>query len=294
MLTASNITVLRRIFSSTVFRELATFGRSASFAELAWEASLSRALNINLSLFEVFDAVFKQINKEGCRDEYVFKSAIIQKILLGRHSLNTTTMLSEKRIGARRADLILVNGSMSAFEVKSDRDSIDRLPEQLYEYMQAIPRVNVVTSEKHIKAVTEIVPAGVGIILLTRDFHLREIRPAKHVTKNIRPAAILDLLRIDEAGEVLKALSIPYPEVPNTEIRNTLQDLFTLIPINELLAEARKAIKRNRSQARLSVFLDSLPSSLKTLGLSVKLRKEHQRTLQDTLNLSFGEALNWR
>lgn len=47
-------------------------------------------------------------------------NVIANKILLGKHSLNTSHMLSEFRVGYNKADVVIINGTSSVYEIKSE------------------------------------------------------------------------------------------------------------------------------------------------------------------------------
>lgn len=64
---------------------------------------------------------------------------------------------------ARRADVVLVNGQLSAFEIKGERDKLDRLPGQIETYMQHFERVTVVCAPRHTAAVLRIASEAVGV-----------------------------------------------------------------------------------------------------------------------------------
>jgi len=85
----------------------------------------------------LFERAFSLLEREGYRHEYVYKAALTQKIFLGRHSLQTASMLSEFRVGQCKADLVILNGTSTVYEVKSERDSLDRLERQVAAWTRA-------------------------------------------------------------------------------------------------------------------------------------------------------------
>ena len=105
-----------RIFSSNYLIRLA----SGDFSLLNHVAR--DLLNIepaNLSVVDVFEQTYKQLSK--CyRHEYYFKNTIANKRLLGSHSLNTATMLSEFRVGRNIADCVILNGQSTCYEIKTE------------------------------------------------------------------------------------------------------------------------------------------------------------------------------
>lgn len=105
---------------------------------------------------------------------------------------------------ARRADLVMANGKLSAFEIKSDRDTLDRLDGQLETYMRLFEQVTVVCAERHQAGVEERVPDGVGVWVLALDGHISVLRKAK-THKQVSHQSWLSFLPVDELRGLLAA-----------------------------------------------------------------------------------------
>lgn len=86
------------------------------------------------------------------------------KALAKQHPSNTE-FLAELPIAnfSRRIDLVMANGSLSGFEIKSEQDSLKRLGGQLETYMQYFENVTVVCATKHLQGVMNIASKNVGI-----------------------------------------------------------------------------------------------------------------------------------
>src|SRR5882724_11744936 len=98
-LNASQQAAIARLFSPTVIRDLACKGRSPLLARL-----ISELTNVGLAghgdtLARLFDAGFSALQATNYRTEYIYKAAIAHRILLGIHSLQTSVMLTEFRVG---------------------------------------------------------------------------------------------------------------------------------------------------------------------------------------------------
>ncbi|MDC5230955.1 sce7726 family protein, partial [Acinetobacter baumannii] len=61
------------------------------------------------------------------------------KHLSTKHDLKTTAFISELFINnfTCRADLVMANGQLSVFEIKSKFDTLDRLPTQIKNYVSS-------------------------------------------------------------------------------------------------------------------------------------------------------------
>lgn len=71
----------------------------------------------------------------------------------------------------RRADLVVANGKLHAFEIKSDADSLVRLEGQIDTYISFFDKVTVVCSAKFTMKALEILPAEVEIVELSNKSH---------------------------------------------------------------------------------------------------------------------------
>src|SRR4029453_5364083 len=100
----------------------------------------------------VFDAAFAVLKKGGLRDEYIYKAALTHRVLLGKHSLKTASMLTEFRAGDCKADISILNGTTTVFEIKSERDSLTRLARQIENYKRVFASVFVIGGENYVGA----------------------------------------------------------------------------------------------------------------------------------------------
>src|ERR1035441_10347577 len=79
-----------------------------------------------------------------------------------------TEVIDELTIGGgrNRIDLALVNGVLHGFELKSDFDSLCRLPEQVQAYGMVCDRVTLVVGERHAEHAVQLVPDWWGVLLV--------------------------------------------------------------------------------------------------------------------------------
>ena len=97
---------------------------------------------------------------------------------------NDAVILDELGVcqGVVRADVVLVNGSLHAFEIKSASDTLQRLSCQMIAYNRVFENVTIVTSGNHLAGALAAVPDWWGILEATAiadgDVVLSEIRPA--------------------------------------------------------------------------------------------------------------------
>lgn len=285
---------LSRMFSSAVLRELGKRGQSALLGRLLAQTRIPSALSPEATVGDAFDHAFATLSRLGNRDEYVYRAAITQKILLGHHSLRTASMLGEARVGMCKADVVVLNGTSTAYEIKSERDSLTRLHNQVTSYGTVFAAVNVVTSAKHVQQVLHQVPSDVGVLVLSRRFTLQTERAAVVDPSRTNSLAILDFVRADEAEAILRAFDIAMPQVPNTQLRSRLKDIFEGLDPARVHGEMVRVLKEKRSQKAAAELMKSLPWSLRAAMLTLKMDRVSEHNVRDAALLPVSAAFAWR
>lgn len=75
----------------------------------------------------------------------------------------------EKAIGNSFCDVMMVTGELSGFEIKSDSDNYDRLPEQVKSYSRFFDRNYLVVGISHAKSASLKIPPEWGILVAEQD-----------------------------------------------------------------------------------------------------------------------------
>jgi hypothetical protein len=292
-LNPAQLAAAARLFSSAVIHEMARGARSPLFRRLAHESNLTEAFTIDGTVGNFFDDTFALLKKKAYRYEYVYKTAIAHKLLLGIHSLQTASMLSEFRVGPCKADLVILNGTSTVYEVKSERDNVDRLRDQVAAYRRVFSKINVIAAEDHVKAVTDVVPTDVGILVLSSRHQISTLREAIDRPDAIEPCAVFDSLHRNEALKVLEIFGIPAPNVPNTRFHGEMVKIFSDLPPRDLHGCMISVLKETRSLRALSGLVNEVPKSLQMATLSTQLRQRDHNNLIAALNTPLPEALTW-
>ncbi|HDY68838.1 MAG TPA: hypothetical protein ENH85_13735 [Candidatus Scalindua sp.] len=71
--------------------------------------------------------------------------------------------------GAARIDIAVINGVMHGYEIKSDSDTLERLPEQTKEFSAVFDKLTLVVGKRHLYDAINIVPDWWGIIVAKID-----------------------------------------------------------------------------------------------------------------------------
>lgn len=292
-LNTQHIAAVSRLFASSVLQELAAKGRSGQFSRLAKESSLADFLDKSASVRDVYEFAFKILKKDKFRNEYAYKAAITQKVLLGVHNLNSAAMLTEFRVGKCKADVAILNGTSTVYEIKSERDSLIRLESQVDEYRRFFARVNVVVGQNHLVAVQNLLPEDVGIMVLNQRFKISTIREAKDNADKIEPLVVFESIRINESVKILQLLGIDVPDVPNTQMYGALKRVFSTLGSRDVHNSMIAVLKSSRSLKPLSDLIAKTPSALHTAILTAPIRRMDHARLVNAIDTPITEALKW-
>lgn len=107
--------------------------------------------------------------------------------------------------GVARVDLAVVNGTIHGYEIKSERDTLARLPGQINIYSTALDLVTIIAAPTHVARIADIVPSWWGVWSVARTktgFRLTKSRKSQR-NPHVNPFALAQLLWRDEAIEAL-------------------------------------------------------------------------------------------
>jgi len=284
--------LLSRLFSSSIFGELARFGASPAFSRIASEVHRG-VIERGTLVRDVFETAFSALRQAGYRDEYVYRAAITEKVLLGVHSLRTASMLTEFRVADRKADVVILNGTATVYEIKSERDTLARLDDQLAAYRSVFPKLVVIAGEHHVASIAARAHEKVGILSLSRRNQISTVREAVAAYDSICPRVVSQSLRASECCAILRDLSIAVPDVPNTRLRTALDERFSNLDPVDVHTSMVRTLKRTRNLLPLNTLLEKLPPSLHTAALTNKLRRDDHQRLVSAINTPLGQAMEW-
>ncbi len=104
--------------------------------------------------------------KPETKDSHI--RAAVRVHLRIQHADAANTMIIEELglcHGWARIDLAVVNGQLHGYEIKSDRDTLTRLPAQIETYSSVFDLVTIVVGRQHLTPVLNLVPDWWGITL---------------------------------------------------------------------------------------------------------------------------------
>ncbi|QTO43335.1 sce7726 family protein [Burkholderia latens] len=148
--------------------------------------------------------------------------------------------------GACRVDIAVVNGVIHGYELKSDADTLHRLPLQIDAYSRALDKATLVVSERHHAEAAKLLPSWWGIKVShvgPRGAVHIETERAATMNPDISAFHVAHLLWRDEALAILEAF-----ETDKRVLRGNKRVLYTLLAqhlsLSSLRAQVRDALKR--------------------------------------------------
>ncbi|MBO9100014.1 MULTISPECIES: sce7726 family protein [unclassified Rhizobium] len=174
------------------------------------------------------------------------RSAMLRRLRDSHADDASTRIVEEMGIwsGTVRVDIAVINGELSGVELKSDRDTLERLPSQAALYSRVFDRMTLVVGSKHIEKALPLIPTWWGVIAATWNGQEVELEDVRKVDKNPKPDAFLlaQLLWKDEALLVLEARGLAKGWKSKTAAA-VHHHLAASLPIVDLSGSVRAALK---------------------------------------------------
>lgn len=268
---------LAKIFTSTSINKVAQGDLSKIYAVISDFSSLE---NCN-TLKEVYDESYKILCKYY-PNEYVVKNIIANNILIGTHSMNTASMLSELRVGSNKADCVIINGYSTCYEIKTKYDSLKRLSDQISSYVQAFDQTYVVAHETHLEAILQIHSKnptfGIMISNNRNSLSRKVIAPKTH---SFNADIMFHTLRKEEYTDIIREITGKEPDSPSTELFGECKKVFCNLDQEEANREFKRVLKKYRRND--DSFINTLPKSMKNLGISFNINKRDKLNITSSL-----------
>jgi len=71
--------------------------------------------------------------------------------------------------GLSRIDVAVVNGVIHGYEIKSEEDTLTRLPNQINYYNKSLEKISIITNKSHLKKIKKLVPNWWGVLTIKSD-----------------------------------------------------------------------------------------------------------------------------
>jgi len=136
--------------------------------------------------------------------------AVLKEVLALRHSKDKKVRIIEElgvHHGNARVDIAVVNGIMHGYEIKSDLDTLLRLPEQIQVYNSVFDKMTLVVGKSHLYEAIKMIPDWWGVIVAKADVNgnvVFNIIRKEDTNKEQNQLSVAKLLWREEALRILE------------------------------------------------------------------------------------------
>lgn len=265
------------------FLELVSEGKHRTFVRSLLRRSKSNLrVTRNLTLARFLDKTYTALS-DRYRCEYVYKNEIVNRIVFEKHSPRTTATFTEFGVLDCKADLVIVNGKATAYEIKTELDSLARLRRQVEAYGKVFDEVVVVTHKSQLDIALRLLPPNVGIAALTTTNKLRFRRRPTSDLGTLDKEAIFNLLRRAEYISVIQKEFGSLPDMPNTRYYSYCKERFVELPIELIYTYFVEILHSRNRYTSLGDFIHEVPSSLRALSVTAPITKRDSKAIQNAL-----------
>lgn len=271
--------LLSQVFSPPIFHKIVRENDFVPFEKRIIKFFYKKQYDSNL---DIVKTLYKSLQQQY-RCEYIYKNNLFVDIIK-TYGLKDTLTLNELKVGASKADLVLLNGSIRIYEIKTELDGLSKLSKQLKDYQKFADKVYVVTDEKYAKKLMlEYCDTNIGIISLNDKNKLETVKDAcdnyllfkfETIFKILRKQEYLDLV-VDNFGLI--------PNVPNTKIFKACYQMLSAINIVDFQKQVLNKLKERKLSNPELLKSSNTPIELKHICNSLDFNEQEYQKLYSFL-----------
>lgn len=266
---------LAQLFSRPVLSRMAADGTARAAFDVLERASMLADMPIG----EAFCAA-RRLLESHYRCEYVYKAAVVDRVVFGRHRPTTASVQPELMVGRSIVDLAVFNGTSTAYEIKTELDTDRRLKTQTSDYLSAFDKVFVVTHPDLANSYACVVDERVGVMALSERGQMRVVREARSDVTRIENDVLFRMLRQDEYTTIVEQHFGPQGPLPSGLAFAHCKALFATLTTDTAHRGVVDAMRRRTTGPDTVRLAGLLPPSLRLFGLSMRFSgKQRERLL---------------
>lgn len=211
------------------------------------------------------------------RNEYFYKNTMLNKLLIEKHDVYNTAVLTELPIEESKADFIMINGRGILYEIKTDLDNLIRLENQIRDYYKVFSYVYVVVGKKQLQKVSDFLPnQKVGIFELNEERKLIKRRKAYCNRNDLSHETMFKLLRKQEFESILLKYYGKLPEVNSFQYYRECLEWLRKLNVVTLQKEVMFCLKMRTLLKIEKKFDEKIPYELRFYAyFSKKYKKDY-------------------
>lgn len=145
---------------------------------------------------------------------------------------------------SRRADLVLANGSLSAFEIKSKQDTLSRWLGQQEAYLSCFEKVWLCVHVKHLEAALKQCDSDVGLLVIDDLSGISMIKSAANSSK-LDPYSLTGFLWRSELDLLAKENELEVKS--RMKIKEVRQVVAEELPVSKIISKVLFVLKERYS-----------------------------------------------
>jgi len=221
--------------------------------------------------------------KYNYRCEYVYKNEIANQLLLKFHSDNSATLLKEVNSNSCIADIVIINGKTVAYEIKTELDSFNRLPNQINKYQTLYDLLYIVTYPKAAKMLLEKLDKKIGILVLDTDGIIKTEREASDNYKIFDSGQAVFTLRQSELVKAYENYVGKLPSMGTALIHTFCYDWYLKLDHKDAHSIFAESLKSRKPAPHQFDLIKQCPPSLRMLFLGQEISKKNCTLLVNKL-----------
>lgn len=144
-----------------------------------------------------------------------------------------------------RVDMAVLNGHLHGFEIKSDLDTLARLPRQVAAFSPSMQAMTLVVADRHLEQALDLVPDWWGLMTASPTalgrIKFKAVRRGRR-NRVIDARSVAELLEREELLAVLRRRQADHG-VRTADYRAILDRAVSSIPVRNLIDEVREELK---------------------------------------------------
>lgn len=171
---------------------------------------------------EDIDASIYYLLKNYYKNEYFIKRSFYNKVLSKKESI----VLFELPLEKSRLDIASVNGKAIAYEIKTEFDNLNRLENQINDYLLYFEYVYIICNKEKVEEVFGLIPSEVGVYVYNEkitDNGYTLIKKAS-MNSNINIDKIISFIGKKDSRAYFKSIDQEY--IKNTYSKDYIYNVF--------------------------------------------------------------------
>lgn len=276
-----NYQEISKIFSRSVVLEIAKKNRSELFRDIVM-GNIPLYVKKGKSIAKIYDEVYS-ILKKKYRNEYVYKNEIAKKIIKEFYRLHDVSYVNEFKINGCIADFAIFNDTSTAYEIKTELDSFERLDSQLSVYKNVFEFVYVVIPVQRINQVLKFAHNTTGIITLNEKNVLNYERLATSNMEFLSKDKMFNCLRPSEYRVFYEKFIGIKPFGRAADIKEKCKNIFLELDTKKAHEEMLKLLTARGLEGFEKDYFRSFPQSLLATLLNLRLNQKNLITLRENM-----------